>query len=132
MRIEDYESVCDVTKPAEVETALSKRHGAGRNAFWLSHGSMRFPALCILVNGDLSYVLYFSKEGHPGFASVGNLPGLRPGEDSDFFAQNSDEPIGVMNETVVPFWEALKAAQEFANSATMPKSIRWDSLVDGE
>jgi hypothetical protein len=28
--------------------------------------------------------------------------------------------------------DALKAAQEFAISATVPKSIRWNSLVDGE
>jgi hypothetical protein len=37
-----------------------------------------------------------------------------------------------MNEAVVSFWDALKAAQEFAISGTMPKSIRWDSLVYGE
>jgi len=37
-----------------------------------------------------------------------------------------------MNEAVVPFRDALKAAQEFAISATKPRSIRWESLVDGE
>jgi len=35
MRIQDYDSVCDVTKPADIAAALSKRHGNGINSFWL-------------------------------------------------------------------------------------------------
>jgi len=85
MRIYDYETVHNVTKPTDIETVLSKRYGAGRNSFWLSHGDKKYPAINIMVTGDISYVHYFSREGHPGFASVGNLPGLRPGEESDFF-----------------------------------------------
>jgi hypothetical protein len=80
MRIQDYDTVCDVTKPADIETALNKRHGAGRNSFWLSHGNKMYPALKIMVNVDLAYLHYFSKEGHPGFASVGKLSGLKPGK----------------------------------------------------
>jgi len=128
MRIEDYDTVWDVTSPADIATAMRTRHGAGRNAFWLSHGNKEFPSISIMVSGDLAYVHYFPKEGHPGFASVGNLPGLRPGEDSVFFMHNSDEPIGVMNEAVVPFRDALKAAQEFAISSALPKSIQWSEL----
>src|SRR5258708_7579075 len=116
MRIQDYDTICDITSPADIEAALSKRYEAGRNAFWLSHGNKRYPAINIMVNGDLACPYYLSKEGHPGFASVGEMPGLRPGEDSDFFMHNSDEPTGIMNEAVVPFRDALKAAQEFAIS----------------
>jgi hypothetical protein len=39
MRIHDYDSVCDVAKPADIAAALSKRHDGGINSFWLSHGA---------------------------------------------------------------------------------------------
>jgi hypothetical protein len=132
MRIQDYDSVCDVTSPADIAAALSKCHGAGRNAFWLSHGTELFPAVNIMVNEDLAHVHYFPEERHPGFASVGKLPGLRRDGDTVFFMNSSDEPVEIMNAAVVPFSDALKAAQEFAISRTMPKCIQWDSLVEGE
>jgi len=37
MRIQDYDSVCGVTKAADIAAALNKRHGDGINSFWLSH-----------------------------------------------------------------------------------------------
>jgi hypothetical protein len=56
MRIEDFDSECDVTKPADVEAALSKRHDGGINSFWLSHEAEEFPAINIMVKGELAYV----------------------------------------------------------------------------
>jgi hypothetical protein len=127
MRIEDYDSVCDVTSPADIEAALSKRHGNGINAFWLSHGSKLHPVMSILVKGDLAYVLYIPNEDHPGFASVSELPAARPHETSIFFV-TPNEKAWILNGAVVPFSDALKAAQEFAVSATIPRSIGWFEL----
>jgi hypothetical protein len=45
MVVEDFESAHEVTNPAEIEAVLSKRHGAGVNSFWLSHGAGQFPAI---------------------------------------------------------------------------------------
>jgi hypothetical protein len=131
MRIEDYESKCDLTAPADIAAALSKRYG-GRNTFWLFHGNEQRPELNILVSGDLAYAHFFPKEGHPGYRSVGTLQNLRPGEDTVFFLYNSREPVEIMNEAIIPFSDALRGAQEFAISKTFPKSIRWSSLVQGE
>ena len=128
MRIQDYDSVCNVTSPADIETALSERHRAGRNAFWLFHAAELFPAINIMVKGDLSYVHYFPKERHPGFSSVGRVPGLRRNGNTVLFMNSSDEPVEIMNEAVVLFSDALKVAQEFAVSATMPKCIQWFEL----
>jgi hypothetical protein len=125
MRIQDYDTVWDVTEPAEIKAALRKRHGAGRNAFWLSHGSNDFPTINIMVNGDLAYIHYFPERRHPGFSSIGMAPGLKSGGESVFFPSSSNEPLGIMNEQVVGFSDAMKVAQEFAFSAAMPKSIRW-------
>ena len=132
MRIKDYKSICNVTNPADIAAALQRRHGAGRNAFWLSYGSDLHPAISILVSGELAYVHYFPDDDHPGFASVGNLPGLRVGEFSEFFPEQSNDSFDIMNEAVIPFSDALKVAQEFASSPTMPKCIGWNSLVEGE
>jgi hypothetical protein len=125
MRIQDYETVWDLTDPEEIEAALSTRHGGGRNAFWLSHGSEGFPTISIMVNGDLAYIHYLPERRHPGFSSIGMVPGLPSGEESVFFPSNSNEPLEIMNEQVVRFFDAKKVAQEFAVSAAMPKSIRW-------
>ena len=127
MRIEDYDSECDVTNPADIEKALRKRHDHGINAFWLSHGTKQFPVIGILVNGDLAHVHYFPKDREPGFASVAKVPGPRPNETSIFFVRRT-EKVWVLNGAVIPFSDALKAAQEFSISATMPKCIHWFEL----
>jgi hypothetical protein len=128
MRIEDYDAVVDVTRPADIEAALRKRHGAERNAFWLSHGNDKYPAINILVRGDLAYVHYLPKHRHPGFASIGTVPGLSPGRDTNFYPSDSNEMLGILNDGVVRFEDALKVAQEFAISPAPPNSIRWFEL----
>src|SRR5579864_5030310 len=115
MRIEDYDSECDVTKPADIEAALSKRHAGEINAFWLSHGTEKFPAIAILVRGGLANVHYFPRDRDPGFSSVAKVPGPRPNETSTFFVRPT-EKIWVRNDMLIPFSDALKAAQEFAFS----------------
>ncbi len=128
MRIEDYDAVWHVTSPADVEAALRKCHGAGRNGFWLSHGSNKSPAINIMVMGDLAYLLYFPEDKHPGFSSMGTVPGLRPEGVTSFFPDDTDETFEILNNSVVRFEDALKVAQEFAVSPTLPKSIQWLEL----
>jgi hypothetical protein len=54
--------------------------------------------------------------------------GFETGEETVFFPDDSDEPLRIVNEAVVRFSDALEAAQEFAVSAEMPKSIQWSEL----
>jgi hypothetical protein len=131
MKVEDFETGLDITTLRELEAILKKRHGAGINSFWLGHVAGGFPAINIVVKGDLAHVHYFPNEDHPGFASLAKLPGPTPNETSVFFIRPK-EKIWVLNDEVVPFSEALKAAQEFALSEAMPKCIQWRSLVLGE
>ena len=127
MKIEDYDSECDVADPADIDAALNKRHGDGLNSFWLSHGAEEFPAINILVKRDIAYVHYFPTEGEPGFASAAEVPGPRPNETSIFF-EYPTEKMWILNSALIPFSDALKAAQEFAVSKTMPKCIQWSEL----
>ena len=132
MRVQDYDSVYDVVAPADIEAVLGKRYGEGRNGFWLSHGTALFPAINIMVMRDLAYLHYFREEHHPGYASVGSFQRLPRGGDTAFFPDNTNEPTWIRNEAVVPFSDAVKAAQEFAVSTAKPKCIKWDSLVAAE
>jgi hypothetical protein len=128
MKIHDYHNERDASTPAEIEAMLGERHGMGRNAFWLFHGCNEFPWLSVMVIGDLAYAHYFPHERHPGFASVGMLPGLKSGENTVFFFPSSKEPLPIMNEAVVRFSDALRAAQEFAISPELPKCVQWSEL----
>ena len=128
MRIQDCDTIWDVANPAEIEAALRTRHGVGRHAFRLSHGPKRFPAINIMVIGELAYVHYFPVRRNPGFASTGSVPGLKSGEETVCFPDDTNQPLGIVNEAVVRFSDALKAAQEFAISAAMPNCIQWSEF----
>jgi hypothetical protein len=128
MRIEDYDTVWNATSSADIEAALRKRHGAGCNAFWLTHGNKKSPAINIMVKGDLAYVHYFPEGRHPGFASVGTVSSLISGGDTIFYPDDTDDTFEIVNEAVVRFSDALKVAQEFAVSPALPKSIQWSEL----
>jgi hypothetical protein len=128
MRIQGNDSVSDATSPLDIEVALSKRDGAGRNSFWLSHGAELYPVINILAKGDLAYLGYFPSDGHPGFASVCRSLKLSPGGYTTFYPDDTNETLEIMNEAVVPFLDALKAAQEFSISKTLPKCIQWFEL----
>jgi hypothetical protein len=101
MRIWNYNTVWEGTSPAEIGRILSTSHGNRRNAFRLSHGEKKFPAINIMVSGELAYVHYFPKERHPGFASVGLLLGLKPDGNMTCFPDDTDEPLENMNNAVV-------------------------------
>jgi hypothetical protein len=128
MRIWDFECGHDATTPAEVESVLSKRHGAGINSFWMGHADGGFPAINIMVKGDLAYVHYFPQEHHPGLASIANFQGQAPEGSSAFLLSSGGEKAWVPNRALVPFSEALNVAKEFAISGTLPKCMRWKSL----
>jgi hypothetical protein len=128
MRIENYGAVYHAIKPEEIEKILWKRHGDGVSAFWLSHGSEKFPVLIIMIKGDLASLHYLPEDRHPGFVSIGPLDDLESGETTTFFLNSPTAPEDVVNDTILPFSDALRAAQEFATSSSLPKSIEWDEL----
>jgi hypothetical protein len=127
MIIEDYDSDHDIRDPSKIEQVLSKRLG-GHNMFWLKRGTKEYPAIAILVNGDLAHVSYFPESGHAGFVSVGSTDWSEPLKSSVFFV-NPTEEIWVADYQLVPFGDAVKVAKEFANSESLPQCIHWQSLV---
>jgi hypothetical protein len=127
MRIQEFESVYEADGAADVEAVLTKRYSAA-NAFWLSHGSDKYPVVSILVNGELASLHYFPKECHPGFRSVGTMEGLSPGATATFFMNSLREEVQVLNDSIVPFSLALRAACEFCASTDLPRCVQWFEL----
>jgi hypothetical protein len=127
MWVEDFGCGRDITTPQDLAAALNKRYGDGINSFWLSHGVDEFPAINILVKGGLAYVHYFPELARAGFASLAREPGPKPNETSVFLLDPT-EKVWIRNDALVPFQDALKAAQEFAISKALPKCIRWLEL----
>lgn len=128
MRIQDFEHVHDVNGEDALNLALSERYGNGVNAFWLSHGSSKYPAILLLVNGDLATLNYFPRERHPGFRSVGALQNLEPDGTSTFFMNDVNEAQPISNDSIVSFSSALRAAKEFLVSTDLPHSLEWFEL----
>jgi hypothetical protein len=130
MKIQDMSStIFDVSTEADVGRVLLKRYGEGVNAFWLYHEPRKNPWLLILVKGQLANLNYFpDEEGHPGYATIGNIPSLPADGFTVFFMNSPKEEEHVPNDAIVPFTDALAAAKEFLVSTDLPPSIKWFEL----
>lgn len=129
MMIEDLKQVTHaVTTADELEMVLRERYECDVNSFWLWPDGREFPKLLILVNADIAYLHYVPADGHAGFSSIGMPPNLQPGEWSAFYMGSMNEEQPIVNEAVVSFVDAAKAAREFFASAGMPRSIKWLEL----
>jgi len=128
MKLEDFKGAEEINDDVELETALKKRYGNDANSFWLTHKSQKYPSMAVLVKGNLASVNYFPEEDSAGFRSVGNVDGLTPGEMSIFYLDSENQEQEVLNDSIVPFKDAVKAAKEFLTSSKLPTSIQWFEL----
>jgi Immunity protein Imm1 len=130
MKIQDMSStIFEASDEADVERILLKRYDHGVNAFWLYHEPREKPLLLILVKGQLANLNYLpDEEGHPGYATIGNIPSLPADGFTVFFMNNPKEEEHVPNDAIVPFADALAAAKEFLVSTDLPPSIEWFEL----
>jgi hypothetical protein len=127
MIIEDFKGTINSMNNAEIESALSNRYGKGANEFWLSHSDGRFPAMSILVKGDIAALHYFPEDQNPGMTSVGKGD-LESNGTTIFYINSEKEKQEIPNGMIVPFSLALKAAMEFSSNKEPPRCIKWLSL----
>lgn len=127
MKIEDFKGPSDSTNDEDIEKVLAKRYGNGVNEFWLSHAECRYPAMSILVKGNIAALNYFPEEQHPGMTSVGK-GNLEPEGITVFYINTEEEKHEIPNGMIVPFSVALEAAKEFAANKEPPRCVEWFSL----
>lgn len=126
MKIEDFGGAYYIKTAEELQGALKRRFGNDANELWLSSNEAKFPALAIMVRGNLCCLHYFPQDGHPGFISQGTE---LDGEGATiFYSGNPNVEQEMPNENVVPFENALNAATEFLVSAGLPRAIDWLEL----
>jgi hypothetical protein len=127
MRVQDFESVSEVTSEEQIQEQLVKRYEGDVNAFWLSHGSDKFPVISILAKNGLAALHYFPKDRHPGFRSCGHVLDSRKSMFMKFHASPHEEQ-DVLSASVVSADAALEAAKEFSKDTSLPRSIVWFEL----
>jgi hypothetical protein len=128
VRIEDFGGKQEARNLSEYEAALESRFGPRRNGFWIWHEEEIYPALSLLVAGELATILYFPFDGHPGFASDGKIEGLDKHGSTIFSFDRIEQEQEFPNYQVVPLVAAMSAAKEFFASKQLPTSIEWNEL----
>jgi hypothetical protein len=126
VKIRDFFNCVTVEGAAAVESALAKRDERDANAFWLSHGEEKFPALFILVRGRLASLHYFPRDRHPGFRSCAD--DVQTSDQFTKFFINPGEEQPLLSQSVVSFETALAVAKEFLASSALPTNLRWLEL----
>ena len=119
----------DANDERRLETILRKKDSRGGGAFWLADEDGAHPCLLIRVSGDLSEILYFPHEHHPGFLCVGGQ-GLPPHGTTLFVFDGCDPGDGEErpNDFVVPFATAVIVARDFLRDRQLPSSVQWFEL----
>jgi len=128
MKIEDLQGTYEAKDISEFDTLLQKRYGPAVNSFWLSHNNENYPALSLLVSGDLSTLKYLPNDSHAGFIPAGRVKALPEGGFTTFRIDTVEQEIEIANEAVIPVSAALSAAREFFCSPQLPPSIEWIEL----
>ena len=108
----------------ELESALMIRFDGKHNHFWIA-GNERYPCLEVLVNGELSSLIYYPEESCC-MQSIGGTLGLNIEENTLFCQGFVTELCEIANEFVIPFSKALEATKEFyLANCQKPSDINW-------
>ena len=124
MLVCDLEGEREATNKAELDHALMKRYDSGMNYFYLVLDGSEYPSLIIMVSGELAWLYFLSSSEHAGYHSVGAVPGLDPNGRTRFVSPGPQEEL-FFNDQVVPFADALRAAEEFSVTGQLPQCVDW-------
>ena len=128
MLVCDLEGEREATNKAELGHALMKRHDSGVNHFHLTLDRSDWPSLIIMVSGEVAWLYFLSSSEHAGYVSVGAVPGLDPKGWTRFVSPGPQEEL-LFNDQVVPFVDALRAAEEFSVTGQLPQCVDWYELA---
>ena len=130
MNVSDFGGDHSVQSIAQLEQLFGVRFKYDQNQFALSPDSSNYPLLLIYMRENLAVIYYIPEDGQAGYVSLGGKMNLDPKERTTFSIDNLDpgETIDVLNNSIVPFPEALEAAKEFFRSQELPRSIEWRQL----
>jgi hypothetical protein len=123
MIVADFRGAREVSTPIELEAVLKTSYGHDANSFWLSHPLRRDPSLAILVKRGSRKCQVFCWRRQRGIQIRGTCkrPGARRDVHFHLDSEKLEQPM--LNDSVVPISDALKAATEFLVSEALPTSV---------
>ena len=127
MRIRDFTTAVETATNEEIDAALEKRYEGNTNAFWLSHGDAKYPALLVMVEGPLASLHYFPRDRDAGLRSRAEAKAVT----SDSFVTFHTSPRekqDLLGDSVVAVETAIDVAKEFSRTRTLPTRIQWMGL----
>lgn len=129
MRIDGFRRTWHAEDEEALETTLMWRDSRGGADFWLSQEGEEFPCLAMQISGNVGHVMYFPRDGHPGFRCLGG-EGLAEGGDTKLIFPGCDPADGedVPNQFIVPFGKALLIAKDFFRNGKMSGTAAWFEL----
>ncbi len=127
LRIHDFDGPATASTPEEVERLLAKRYENDFNGYWIFPAEHEYPAVSLLVKGQLAFLTYTANENEAGYVSDGGVEGLTPGEQSLFFLARNQQQW-VSNDSIVSARDAVEAVKELLVSPDLPRAIKWFEL----
>ena len=126
MHADDFGGQHEIGTSDELRAILQAKYDGSYNEIWL--GDPEGKSMAISVKDELCYLHYFPGGGHPGFHSVGDIVDPEDGM-TIFRTGNALEEQEIMNDAIVPFANAVAAAEEFfADPTKLPQAVAWEEL----
>jgi hypothetical protein len=106
----------------ELDKSLKAIPTAGYAEIWVNHDS--FPALCVLVNGEQSWLMCLRFSGDAGFSSRNPSFVGKPDTTLEYYLSNGQRDI-YPAAWAYPTKRALEAVSFFAERRQVPDWIGW-------
>ena len=127
MQLNDFYSETSISSKEYLNEALNNRSELNSNDFELWHSPNEFPKLNILVKNEYAYVHYFDSDDSPGYRPKSTI-NLDTDKSTSFCHGSPGNITEIWNGMVIPFSQAVEAAQQFFNAPELPKCIKWEEL----
>jgi hypothetical protein len=128
VNISDMKDSSDVRSIDELHRILSRRYNDGVNSFTLTPIESELPCLTVIIKNDLGTLIYIENYEHPGFVPENSANGLEPSGKTVLYYGGPTEIHETLNRQIVSSATALRAAEEFALTPTLPSSVTWTEL----
>ena len=126
--ISDMKNTKDVFSIAELREILSVRYDNDANSFEIVPFGKDVPHLTVAIKQNISVINYFDSSEGAGFVSDNPDNNLDPNGFTILYYESPASGEEYCNRQIVSASDAMRAAEEFAATLTLPAAIRWTEL----
>jgi len=122
----DFNGQCQLETDDELMSRLQAVRRGADGAFVLDHGGQE--SLWVHINGDVAWLCFFPKQGHPGFVPDKMWPGEHRDVRFLLVGEHEGDAISPPWYQLLPVEAAYGVAVEFLHSPSLPASVSWFEL----